>query len=379
MTKTVHITDQFDSGNIEIIDASDSSNIRLAIRKDNRSDFFQWFHFKLHGSKHETYRMVIENAADSAYVEGWDGYQAVASYDREEWFRVPTQYIDGQLIIEHQHRQEACYYAYFAPYSYERHQDLIQNCQNSALCTLTHLGNTLDGRDMTLLRINDGEQIKRPVWVIARQHPGESMAEWLIEGMLSRLLDENDPVARALLNQVTFYIVPNMNPDGSVRGHLRTNAVGANLNREWLEPTMERSPEVFLVREMMKQTGVELFLDVHGDEAIPYNFLAGCEGIPSYDEQQDARQQYFIEQFLLASPDFQTEHGYPVSEPGKANLTMATTWVGEYFRCVSFTLEMPFKDNLDLPDPDYGWSPDRCMNLGEALCQPILKSIQQQV
>ena len=38
--------------------------------------------------------------------------------------------------------------------------------------------------------------------------------------------------------------VPNMNPDGSYRGHLRTNASGANLNREWKNPTLERSPEV---------------------------------------------------------------------------------------------------------------------------------------
>lgn len=35
-----------------------------------------------------------------------------------------------------------------------------------------------------------------------------------------------------------------MNPDGSYRGHLRTNASGANLNREWKEPTLEKSPEV---------------------------------------------------------------------------------------------------------------------------------------
>ena len=38
--------------------------------------------------------------------------------------------------------------------------------------------------------------------------------------------------------------IPNMNPDGSYRGHLRTNASGANLNREWKEPTLEKSPEV---------------------------------------------------------------------------------------------------------------------------------------
>ena len=41
--------------------------------------------------------------------------------------------------------------------------------------------------------------------------------------------------------------MPNVNPDGSIRGHLRTNAVGANLNREWKEPTVERSPEVVLL------------------------------------------------------------------------------------------------------------------------------------
>ena len=28
-----------------------------------------------------------------------------------------------------------------------------------------------------------------------------------------------------------------MNPDGSVRGNLRTNAAGANLNREWMTPS----------------------------------------------------------------------------------------------------------------------------------------------
>ena len=40
-----------------------------------------------------------------------------------------------------------------------------------------------------------------------------------------------------------------MNPDGSYRGHLRTNAKGANLNREWKKPTQEYSPEASLARD----------------------------------------------------------------------------------------------------------------------------------
>src|SRR3712207_9122153 len=77
------------------------------------------------------------------------------------------------------------------------------------------------------------------IWLSARQHPGETMAEWWMEGALERLLDEADPVARRLLGKATFHVVPNMNPDGSRRGHLRTNAVGTNLNREWHDPSRE--------------------------------------------------------------------------------------------------------------------------------------------
>src|SRR4029078_5698761 len=90
-----------------------------------------------------------------------------------------------------------------------------------------------------------------------------------------------------------FRVVPNMNPDGSRRGHLRTNAVGANLNREWHAPTAERSPEVLCGANAMDGTGVDFAMDVHGDEAIPANFLAGFEGIPSHT----GRQQKFFEVF----------------------------------------------------------------------------------
>lgn len=57
------------------------------------------------------------------------------------------------------------------------------------------------------------------------------MASWFMEGLVHRLINPNDPVARKFLESATLYLVPNINPDGSFRGHLRTNAFGANLNR----------------------------------------------------------------------------------------------------------------------------------------------------
>ena len=368
----MHITANFDSGNIQVISSDNADNIRLAIKKDHQSDFYQWFHFKLFAEAGEEHVMTIENASDSAYPDGWKEYQALASYDRETWFRVPTEYNGKELTIRHTPEQESVYYAYFIPYSYERHQDLVQSAQQSIYCYHELLGETIDGRELNLLVIGEPAEHKNTIWVTARQHPGESMAEWFMEGLITRLLDDEDGVARKLLDENVFYVVPNMNPDGSVRGHLRTNAVGTNLNREWAEPSLEKSPEVFYVLKRMQETGVDMFLDVHGDEALPYNFVAGCEGIPSYDERHKDLEETFKSAFLAATPEFQTQYGYELDEPGKANMTVANSAVGERFKCLSYTLEMPFKDNADLPDEDFGWSVARCQRLGEDVLTAIL-------
>ncbi|MDN0085408.1 M14-type cytosolic carboxypeptidase [Crenobacter sp. SG2305] len=371
------ISSNFDAGSIEIASLERFDDIQLNIRKDNASDFAQWFYFRLQGAAYQYCQMKFLNAGQSAYPAGWQDYQAMASYDRVNWFRVPTHY-DGQvMIIEHTPLANSIYYAYFEPYSNEQHLNLIGQAQGSGLCQVTDLGSSVQSRDINLLTIGHEVESDLKVWIIARQHPGETMAEWLIEGLLSRLLDPQDPTSRALLDRATFYIVPNMNPDGSILGNLRTNAAGANLNREWLNPTAERSPEVLAVRNKMHETGVDLFLDIHGDEALPYVFVAGNEGIPNYSPRLAELEENFKHHLLLASPDFQDEHGYAKKEAGQADLSMATAYVGNQFDCLAYTLEMPFKDNANLPDDDYGWNGQRSLRLGEALLTPIYAVLNQ--
>lgn len=369
------ISTQFDAGSIDVVSAERYDDIQLRLRPDNAAGFAQWFHFRLQGVAYQPCVLRILNACDAAYPEGWDDYQACASYDRSNWFRVPTRYENGELVIEHTPLSNSVYYAYFEPYSHERHLDLIGEAQGSGLCQLDDLGSTLDGRDINLLTVGNQVASDLKVWLIARQHPGETMAEWFVDGFLRRLLDWQDPLSRALLEHATFYIVPNMNPDGGVRGNLRTNAAGANLNREWRDPSAERSSEVLLVRRAMEASGVELFLDIHGDEALPYVFFSTAEEVPGFSDEQRARQARFVEAFAAASPDFQTEHGYAVGRFEDELLTLASKWVAHRFGCVSLTLEMPFKDNANLPDGIAGWSGERSMRLGAAMLAPILQHL----
>jgi len=374
---TLRISSNFDSGAIEVLSIDTPDNIRLRLRPDQGVDgaapFCQWFHFRLHGAAGQGVRMVFENAAEASYPDGWPGYRCVASYDRRNWFRIDsTRFENGQLIVEHQPERDSIYYAYFEPYSLERHLDLVGRADASPFASVSNLGATVDGRDLDLVTVGSAGPGKRPVWIIARQHPGESMAEWFVEGLLERLLDGADPVARRIRETAVLYVVPNMNPDGASRGNLRSNAAGANLNREWREPTLARSPEVLLVRNAMEASGADLFLDIHGDEALPYVFFSTAEEVPGFSDAQRVRQARFVEAFQAASPDFQTEHGYLSGRFKDELLTLASKWVAHRFGCVSITLEMPFKDNANLPDSLTGWNGERSKRLGAAMLNPIL-------
>ena len=367
----ITISSSFDAGNIRVVN-QDGATADLEIVKDHLSDFYQWFYFRLAGAAGREVTLRITNCEGAAYPHGWPDYRACMSVDRDEWVRInDTSYADGILTIKLTPADDIVWIAYFAPYSMERHHDLVTAIAGIPGVRYSSLGKSLDGQDIDCLTIGEGPL---NVWLYARQHPGESMAEWWMEGALEKLTDDDDPVARVLRRDCTFHVVPNMNPDGSRRGHLRTNAVGVNLNREWHAPSAEKSPEVLCVRNAMDQNPPDFAMDVHGDEAIPANFLAGFEGIPSLDDRQLGLFNQFGETLERLSPDFQRSQGYEIPAPGGANMSMSTTQLAERYGCVSMTLEMPFKDNFDLPDEVYGWSPQRSKHLAYA-CLDALHAI----
>lgn len=373
---TICIDAAFDSGNIVVLETQDNI-AKLALRKDHNSQFAQWFHFRVSGAGGDEIELKITGLNESAYPGGWPGYDACVSEDREYWGRATSQFDNqeagGTLTIRYTPASDVCYFAYFAPYSTERHHDLIAESAASEGVDLVRLTQTLDGRPLDCLEMGEGTL---KVWLYGRQHPGETQAEWWMEGALECLTDPTDPVARGLRKHARLHIVPNCNPDGSARGHLRTNAAGTNLNREWAQPSPEKSPEVFAIRQRMDETGVDFAMDVHGDEAIPANFLAGFEGIPDWTDALG--DQFYRYQRILdrRTPDFQTEIGYPKTPAGRANLGISTNQVAQRYGACAMTLEMPFKDIAAFPEPEQGWSPERCKTLARDCLAALLEWIE---
>ena len=361
----------FDSGNGDLVSATkDVLTVRMReepfTEKDGRAHF-QWFHFRVTGAGGSRLRVVVDNAGDASYPDGWHDYKAFCSADRRTWRRVQTtSYVEGKLVIDFDPVPSDCVHlAYFVPYHYDQHLDLVARAAAAPRGEVTHstLGTTLDGRPLDCLRFGSpgawtpetqyaGESAedaaavahsqssltkwereggpKRVIWIIGRQHPGESMASWWMEGFVRRLLDPEDPVARRVLRRAVVYVVPHMNPDGAIRGHLRTNAAGANLNREWGEPSLAESPEVYHTRNAMDETGpVDLMLDVHGDEAEPYCFIVGGEGTPGWDERRAELQRDFKRAYARACPDFQTVFPREYGTAPSGNVVTAKTQVSD--------------------------------------------------
>lgn len=366
----------FDSGNIEVL-GIEGLTARLAIRRDSESEFFQWFHFRVAASAGEEIVLKITGLNASAYPGGWPDYNACVSEDRDYWARAESSFDKneegGTLTVRYLPASDICWFAYFAPFSMERHHDLVAETASCEGVDYVRLGTTLDGQSIDCLEMGEGDV---QVWLYARQHPGETQAEWWIEGALECLTDPADPVARALRAKCRIHVVPNCNPDGSRRGNLRTNAVGTNLNREWAEPTPEKSPEVLAIRNRMDETGVNFAMDVHADEAIPAVFLAGFDGIPSWTQAQGDGYDRYERILDRRTPDFQTKLGYPKAAAGKANLSMSTNQIAQRFGAVAMTLEMPYKDLVDFPEPEQGWSPERCKLLGRECMAALVEWLE---
>lgn len=367
---TYIINTAFDAGSI-LHKKTESNNILLSIRKDTNSEFAQWFYFQVNGIANQDVNFTIDELDKTAYPDGWDGYNVCASFDNHNWFRIPSEYHKDTNSISWSINSPAnsIYFAYFEPYSHVRHNELIGLTNSSSIANHEILGFTAQNRSIDLIKVGNANGKK--IWITARQHPGETMAEWFMEGLIHRLFDEQDAIAVSLLQNFEFYLVPNMNPDGSILGNLRTNSKGINLNREWLTPTIENSPEVYYVREKMLSTGIEMFFDIHGDEALPYVFTSGCRDNKSFSTKQDKLESKFEEIFPLINPDYQIEIGYPNNHFSVEASTVATKWVGDKFDCLAFTLEMPFKDNDNQPNHEQGWNGARSYLLGKDMLTAI--------
>ncbi len=374
----MRIHTELEAGRVEVIKGFEGdAPARLNILPDPGDvRFRQWFCFAVEPEADDVARtattprqVILENASMCTWARGLKDYRVVVSTDDgATWRRIATTYDGKALTIDLPESVETSrlFVAYYPPYPAARLAALLARV-DAASGKRRELVRTDSGLPVHCITLGVDDTHVPQLWVVAQQHPGEHMAGWFAEGFVDRLLSA---AGAPLLAKARIHVVPQMNPDGVARAQHRTNGAGLDQNRQWAAPA-EKCPEVASVRAAMLETGVDFFLDVHGDETIPYVFMQGTSAIPRRTTRIGRLESQFGKAMLEASTDFQTEHAYPREKGRRANLSLAANWVANTFRAMAFTLEMPFSDNNNAPDLDQGWSPARTIRFAEATVQSL--------
>jgi murein tripeptide amidase MpaA len=359
------IDTDFPSGSIEVVRARAQGPVELMLREDSAADIRQWFHFTVRSDGERRRRLVITNASEATFPNGWEGYSAMVQRAGRGWARAETSYDGSALTIVHEPRSALTRYAYFAPYTVGRLEGVLREIGAQPWVDVSQIGESVEGRPLHVASFGD-EDAPRTFWIIARQHPGETPASWAMEGLCDRLAKAGDEAVRALLTAARVLVVPLANPDGAELGNHRTSASGVNQNRVWDNPSAGDAPEVVAMRAAIEAMGVDLFFDVHADESHPFAFAACSEGNPSYTEEIAEAEAAIRDDLAELTPEFLDEPGYDLDEPGKADLSCAANFIGESFGCPAITLELPIRDSGG-DRVRAGWSPGRAVRFGRSL------------
>jgi murein tripeptide amidase MpaA len=373
----MQIATDFEGGRIELKASTAASSekgssvVVLSVLPDaGAPKFRQWFAFEARGEPGVLQEFQIENAGDCTWGDAFGGlYKVYASYDEEAWFRVDTTLTDKRLAFSHRPLVNRVRYAYSPPFSSARLARLLvevralKGAGGPPRANCQPLVATARGTQLHHIEIGSDATDAKELWVIAQQHPGEPMAGWFVEGLVERIVS-GDARASELLARARIHVVPRMNPDGCALANHRTNEAGLDLNREWGNPET-KSVEVRAVREAMKKSGAHFFLDVHGDERLPYVFVQPADRFTGRAARFLDLENAFERSMSTHDSNFQTTHRYPIIQRDKPNVAIASSWAQSVHGCLALTLEMPFSDNKNAPDPA-GWSPERSKRLGSA-------------
>ena len=294
------ISTNFESGNINHIkNVQRKKDVLVVLEienepypKNTKKKYQNWFYFKSNDVQRKAMTYTIQNI--NVFGNDWKGFDVCYSYDNKNWKRIKTSFSkkNKTLTWKHTSTKKNVYFAYYPPYTTVMKQKMMMKYKNKKGAKAKTLGKS----KVDALILGNGPL---KIFIVARQHPGESIGSWMIEGFLKEYFSD---VQRKVVEDVfTFYIIPMANPGGVKLGHWYTNKKGQNLNRSWRH---NKTSETNDIKRLMTEKKALLYLDLHGDEGASKHFITSCI------ESKNKVRKPFNNTMAKFCPNFQKEDYY---------------------------------------------------------------------
>ncbi|XP_035893108.1 cytosolic carboxypeptidase 6-like [Anopheles stephensi] len=325
----------FETGNLGRVDLVGEFEYDLFLRPDTCNPRYRfWFNFTVDNVKQDQrviFNIVNMNKSRNLFKDGMT--PLVKSTSRPKWQRLPRCEVFYYKSPVHQNHyvlsfafgfdkeDEVYQFALTFPYSYSKMQAYLNAVELKFPETFERstLGMSIQNRKLELITFDD---VKKPdkmepknvihmVVILARIHPGESPASYVVQGLIEFLAAANQPISKALREHVVFKIVPMLNPDGVFLGNNRCNVIGHDLNRSWNRLSQYTHPTLSAVMKMLKEYDnsscyqVDFVIDIHAHSSLTGTFIYGS----TYDNvYRYERHLVFPKLFATKCEDFCQEH-----------------------------------------------------------------------
>lgn len=136
--------------------------------------------------------------------------------------------------LEFKYDADEVFLAHCYPYTYSNVVELLHSIctpESKDRIRKTVLCKTLAGNDCEMVIVTNFSSraediaVRRAIIITSRVHPGESNASFIMHGILTYLVSDEQG-AKYLRNNFVFKIIPMLNPDGVINGNYRCSLSG---------------------------------------------------------------------------------------------------------------------------------------------------------
>ncbi len=358
----IAITADFEGGSIGQVRQLAENHFQCALEgetdQDGRNRQATWYYFRIDGAEGREMTIdLVDLAGEYNFRPNKGGVSdktpPVVSYDQERWEHLTSiEYDPGEprLRLRLQPARSPVWVAHVPPYTTEQLGRLWGDVSAHAHLRRETIGKTVEGRGMLLFTITDPAVVdreKKVVWLMFRQHAWESGSSWAAEGAL-RFLLSSEEAARRIRRETIFKIFPMCDPDGVVRGGVRFNRHGYDLNRNWDAADPEKMPEIAAQQRVVLEwvdggRRLDLFVTLHNTETSEY-----LDGPPA--GHTDLMNRFFriLKETTTFNPTRPARHGAESTTPGKPGRMTVTQGLYRDRRIPAFLIEQMIAHNSRL-------------------------------